>query len=152
MGYKSGQPAGPTQEIPWYGQSQDWFCKLRLWLHHIHVRMSPRVPQHSCSPFSRAWVSKWPNGMVGEQDYTPCSVLRAARMSSCLGSSQSFSIPAHCKISFWEDCFSFISLGPIHASPINPAKFKSVLKTVSIKWLFNQFDQKCSCQKCGTPV
>lgn len=93
-------------------------AKFRLWLHHIHVRMSPRVPQHSCSPFCRAWVSKWPNGMVGEQDYVPCSVLRAARMSLCLGGSQPFSTPAHCKISFWEDSASHLFLlGPSMLPP-----------------------------------
>lgn len=39
-------------------------------------------------------------------------------------------------------CFSFISPGPVHASLINPAKFQTILKTVPINWLFNQFDQK----------
>lgn len=96
--------------------------------HHFQGQISASIPPYSCSPFpgNTNEDESWRSRICEVQSaHMPHNVITATRMCSCWGGSCPFSMPDHCKISFWEDSASHLFLLGLSMlpPPISFAKF-----------------------------
>lgn len=157
MGYKSGLSLCPEQEMFLYGQAQDWSCMFKLSITSM-ARWAPGshlIP----APLSQGTLLKRRAGGAGfvsckvptchtmwsqPQGYAHAGEALALSPSQTIAKSASGRILLLIYFSWVCPCFLPLALPSLSSF--------CILKTVPIKWLFNQFDHKRTRQKCGTSM